>query len=175
MGERMFFWYVLRSKPGKELLLSRQIEANGIEDFYPSLRVHPVNPRARKFLPYFPGYLFVHIDLEAVGVSFFQWMPYSLGLVCFDSQPATVPEPLLWAIRLRVEAINATGGEQWIDLKAGDAVTIQDGPFAGYEAVFDTRLSGTQRVVVLLKLLQAERVRLELPDAHIRRKRRQAK
>lgn len=117
----------------------------------------------------------MHIDLEAVGVSFFQWMPYSLGLVCFDSQPATVPEPLLWAIRLRVEAINAAGGEQWIDLKAGDAVTIQDGPFAGYEAVFDTRLSGTQRVVVLLKLLQAERVRLELPDAHIRRKRRQAK
>jgi transcriptional antiterminator RfaH len=38
--------------------------------------VRPVNPRARKTRPYFPGYLFVQADLAAVGLVEFRWMPH---------------------------------------------------------------------------------------------------
>ena len=55
------------------------------------------------------------------------------------------------------------------DLHAGDTVTIQDGPFAGYEAIFDTRLSGQDRVRVLLNLLQKRQMPLELEGRQIRR------
>jgi transcriptional antiterminator RfaH len=163
-------WYVLRSKPNKEMVLWREASVRGVECYYPFLRVQPVNPRSRKIRAYFPGYLFVQAELERVSASSFQWMPFSSGLVSFGGAPATVPDNMVQAIRRHVEAINAAGGEHGLDLKPGDAVVIQGGLFGGYEAILDARLSGTERVRVLLKLLQARQVSLDLPAAHVRKK-----
>jgi transcriptional antiterminator RfaH len=162
-------WYVLRSKPNKEMVLWRELSARGFECFYPCLRLKPVNPRSRKIRPYFPGYLFVYADIEQVGASTFQWMPFSGGFVSFDEVLATVPDNLIQAIRRHVEQINAAGGEQMAGLKQGDAVRIQGGPFDGYEGIFDARLPGRERVRVLLKLLQIRQVGIELPTAQIQR------
>jgi transcriptional antiterminator RfaH len=162
-------WYVLRSKPNKETALWRELTARGLECFYPQLRVRPVNPRSRKIRSYFPGYLFLHGDIEKVGSSTLQWMPFASGLVSFDTVPATVPDNLIQAIRRHVDAINAAGGEQFVNLKQGDVVVIQGGAFDGYEAIFDTRLAGTERVRVLLKLLRVRQMNLELPAAQIQR------
>ncbi|HMB22746.1 MAG TPA: transcription termination/antitermination NusG family protein [Anaerolineales bacterium] len=162
-------WYVVRSKPNKELALWRELTARGLESFYPQLRVRPVNPRSRRVRPYFPGYLFLHADIELVGTSALQWTPFSSGLVAFDGLPAIVPDSLVQAIRRHVDEINAAGGEQFVDLKPGDTVLIQGGPFDGYEAIFDTRLAGTERVRILLKLLRVRQINLELPAAQIQR------
>lgn len=164
-------WYVLRSKPNKELALWRELSARGWECFYPQLRVQPVNPRSRKVRAYFPGYLFLQIDIEQVGISAVQWVPFSSGFVSFDGGPAMVPDSLVQAIRRHVEEINAAGGEQFVDLKQGETVTIQGGPFDGYEAIFDTRVAGTERVRVLLKLLRVRQIKVELPDGQIQRRR----
>jgi transcriptional antiterminator RfaH len=164
-------WYALRSKPRKEEVVWRQVLSHDLEAFYPRLRVHPVNPRSRKLKPYFPGYLFVYADLEEVGHSLFQWMPHSLGLVSFGGEPASVPPNLINELRKRVEAINAAGGELFDGLKSGDKVKISDGPFVGYEAIFDTRLPGSERVRVLLALLGNQRqVPIELDASQIKRK-----
>lgn len=56
-------WHVLRSKPRKEAALARYARSNGHEVFYPTIPVKPVNPRASKIKPYFPGYLFVQTSL----------------------------------------------------------------------------------------------------------------
>ena len=95
-------WYALRSKPRKEEVVSKQARDQGFEVFFPRLKVHTVNPRARAIQPYFPGYLFVRADIDAVGMSIFQWMPHSVGLVCFGGEPAPVPDNLVHAIRQRV-------------------------------------------------------------------------
>jgi transcriptional antiterminator RfaH len=163
-------WYVLRSKPNKELILWRELLARGFDCFYPQLHVQPVNPRSRTIRPYFPSYLFVHSDIEQVGHSTFQWMPFSGGLVSFDGEPAAVPDSLIQAICRHVDQINAAGGEQLAGLKPGDVVLIKSGPFDGYEAIFDTCLEGTERVRVLLKLLRARQVGLELPAGQIERR-----
>jgi transcriptional antiterminator RfaH len=155
-------WYVLRSKPNKESLLWEQLGINNIEVFYPRLKVNPVNPRARKVKPYFPGYLFIHADLEQIAPSTLQWMPGAIGFVSFDSAPSVVPDSLIHAIQKRVDHVNAAGGEIFEGLKKGDVVTIESGPFAGYEAIFDTRISGTERVRVLLKLLQGKSTKMEV-------------
>jgi transcriptional antiterminator RfaH len=162
-------WYVLRSKPNKEMILWRELNVHGFESFYPQLRVKPVNPRSRKIRPYFPGYLFVHTDIEQVGASTFQWMPFSGGLVAFGDVMPTVPENLIQAIRRHVEEINAAGGEQLAGLKQGDVVMIQGGPFDGYEGIFDACLPGKERVRVLLKLLQVRQMGVELPTTQIQR------
>ena len=164
-------WYALRSKPRKENVVWRQVLALGYETYYPRLRVHPVNPRSRKLQPYFPGYLFVYADIEAVGLSTFQWMPHTIGLVSFGGDPAPVPENLIHAVRKRVEEINAAGGEVFDGLKPGDVVRISDGPFRGFEAIFDARLPGSERVRVLLELLGSRRqVPIELKAGQIERK-----
>lgn len=161
------FWYALRSKPQKEDVVWRQLQAKGVDVFYPRLRVNPVNPRAKKIKPYFPGYMFVNFDLEEMGISAFQWMPHALGLVTFGGEPSAVPEHLIYAIRNKVQAIVDAGGEKLDGLKPGDIVRVQTGPFAGYEAIFDERLPGTERVRVLLEFLNRRQVPVELLAAHI--------
>lgn len=164
-------WYALRCKPRKEDVVWQQVRSQGIESFFPRIKVVPVNPRSKKLKPYFPGYLFVEIDLEIVGHSTFQWMPHTLGLVSFGGEPAVVPENLIFAIRSRVEEINKSGGEVFDGLQSGDVIRIRNGPFAGYEAIFDDRLPGNIRVRVLLELLGSRRqVPLVLDAGQIERK-----
>src|SRR5271157_1421041 len=151
-------WYVLHSKPNKEEFLYDQLQANRLEAFCPHIRVQPVNPRARKIKPYFPGYVFVLLDLENVKTSALAWMPGANGLVSFDGHPANVPENLVHAIRRRVNEINTAGGELLESLRPGETVVIQDGPFAGYQAIFDSRSSGADRVRVLLTLLRKRQI-----------------
>ena len=165
-------WYALRSKPRKEEVVGKQVRDRGIEVFLPRLRVHPVNPRAQKVKPYFPGYLFVRADIDVLGLSTFQWLPHTVGLVSFGGEPAPVPDHMIYAIQKRVEEIAAAGGEIFDGLKPGDVVQINYGPFQGYEAIFDARLPGTIRVRVLLQFLSDRRVPVELDAAHIQQKKR---
>jgi len=163
-------WYIFHSKPLKENLLWEQLCLRKLETFHPRIKVQPVNPRARKERAYFPGYVFVRVDLEQVNWSTLHWMPGGTGLVAFGAEPAYVPDSLIQAIRQRVEQINARGGEPLEELKRGDPVTIRGGAFDGYEAIFDGRGSGNERVCVLLTFLQALQKRLVLPASQIERK-----
>jgi len=165
------YWYALRSKPRKEEVVWRQVLSQGFEIYYPRLRVNPVNPRSRKLRPYFPGYLFLQADLDDVGLSIFRWMPHTLGLVNFGGEPAIVPENLIHAIRKRLDEINSAGGEVFDGLQPGDPIYIVDGPFKGYEAIFDSRLPGRERVRVLLELLGNQRlVPIELRAGQIEKR-----
>ena len=163
-------WYALRSKPRKEEVLWKQLLARDIEVFFPRIRVHPVNPRSRKLRPYFPGYMFVHVDLDEVGLSKFNWMPFAIGLVSFDGEPAVVPENLVHEVRTRVEEIAAAGGEFYDGLQPGEPVRISSGPFAGYEAIFDMRLPGSERVRVLIQMLTDRNMPVELKAGQVERK-----
>jgi transcription antitermination factor NusG len=126
---RMKRWYVLESKPQKEILLYEQLRLRAMEVYYPRVRVKPANPRARKIKSYFPGYLFVHIDLDLVGISSLQWVPGAHALVNFGGEPAFVADSVLQSIRMMVEKNNADGSYFHGGLKPGDVVSINDGPF----------------------------------------------
>jgi len=163
-------WYVVRSKLRKEEFLAEQMQMRKMEIFDPLIRVQTVNPRARKIKPYFPGYVFVHLDLEKTGKFSVQYIPGAAGLVSFGGEAAEVPDGLIHAIRHRVDEINGAGGELFEALKIGGTVVIHSGPFAGYEAIFDARLPGSDRVRVLLKLLKNRQMLVDLPAGQIRPK-----
>jgi transcription elongation factor/antiterminator RfaH len=163
-------WYALRSKPRKEDVLWRQIKAQDYEIYYPRIRVQPVNPRSKKVRPYFPGYMFIRVDLEEVGKSTFNWMPHAIGLVSFGGEPAWVPDNLVHAVRKRVDEINEAGGEIFDGLQEGDEIRIKEGPFAGYEAIFDARIPGSERVRVLIQMLSDRQVPVELRAGQIDKK-----
>lgn len=163
-------WYVVRSKTRKEEFLAEQMQMRKIEIYHPRIRVQTVNPRARKVKSYFPGYVFVRLDMEANGKSSLQFIPGAAGLVEFGGESADVPDGLIQAIRHRVDEINAVGGELFKELNKGEPVVIHSGPFAGYEAIFDARLPGSDRVRVLLKLLKHRQLQVDLPAGQIRPK-----
>ena len=146
-------WYVLHSQPRKEFLLLELVLSKGIHCFLPYLKIQPVNPRCRKKIPYFPGYIFVNTDLEKVGLSTFQWMPYAIGLVSFDGIPASVSNEVVNSLISHINFINSKEEISEPILKPGENVLIQSGIFAGYEAIFDSKLAGRTRVRVLLKMM----------------------
>lgn len=155
-------WYTLHSKPNKEALLWEQLELLNLKCYYPRLKVKPINPRSRKIRPYFPGYLFVNVDLELTGVSTLNWMPFASGLVSFDGSPAVVSEAVISSLRQRIGDILDAQDELFNSIKSGDKVLIQAGPLQGFEAIFDVRLPGKERVQLLLKLLNGRQVRLQV-------------
>ena len=158
----MIRWYVMHSKPRKEAFLRERLRIQRVEVYCPSIRVNPVNPRARKEQPFFPGYLFVHVDLEKIPISEFRRMSGSIGLVSYGGEPAYVGDALIREIQKQIEEI-ADSTSNYVDrFRPGDLVVIKDGPFATYKAMFDCRLSGSDRVRVLLELLQDQKIRLEL-------------
>jgi transcription elongation factor/antiterminator RfaH len=167
-------WYVLHSKPNKEELLWEQLTLRKVEAFYPRIRVHPVNPRSRQVRPYFPGYVFVHVDLEQISPASLQWMPGATGFVSFDNQPSMVPDALIPMLKKRIEEINLSGGEIVDGLQQGDLVQIRSGPFAGYEAIFDAQLAGSERVRILLKMLQGQSAKMEISASQLERRKKRA-
>ena len=159
-------WYALRVKPHKERTVSRLLLARDVELFFPTLRVQPKNPRSAKEKPYFPGYLFVKADLEVSGINTFSWVQGTHGLVSFGNIPAVVPEPLILELKRRMEILNAQQ-VGCFEFESGTPVRIVSGPFAGYEAIFDVGLPGSERVQILLAFLSSYPQILKLNAADV--------
>ena len=162
-------WYTIRSKPHKERSLYGELLARGIETFYPQLRVNPVNPRSRKLVPYFPGYMFIHVDLEDTGLRPMNRIPYSIGLVMFNDYAPTVPEKLLQKIDQKLQSISIAGGETFFEIQPGDTIKLVNGGFEGYEAIFEERLDGSDRVRILIKMLSDRYVSAEVDAGMIKK------
>lgn len=163
-------WYALRSKPNKELFLYGQLLSHHIETYLPLIRARVVNPRARRLKPYFPGYLFVHLDAATTKMSELFWMPGSAGLVAYGSEFPQVPPQLISAIQKQIATLEHDSANPAPRFHHGDRVRVQGGPFHGYEAIFDACLSGHDRVRVLLKYLQGRQLPVELSASQLQAK-----
>lgn len=161
-------WYTLSVKPHKERSVAQLLSLKEeLEVFFPSLKVTPVNPRAAKVRPYFPGYLFVRLDLETAGGNALEWIPGVHGLVRFGGIPATMPEHVVHALRKHLQNLGQQRTE-WARpvFRKGERVQIISGPLSGYEAIFEGQLDDQERVRVLLACLNrhhhARRIKLDL-------------
>jgi transcription antitermination factor NusG len=147
-------WHAVHTKPHKEFMVRAALSAvEDVQVFLPTLHVKPVNPRSRKIRPFFPGYLFVQVDLVQVGLSAIQWNPGVVRVVTQGDQPIAIPEPVIEQVRRRVEEVQARGDNPFDRFQHGDCVRITRGPFEGYEGMFDTRLQGRERVRILVEFL----------------------
>jgi len=163
----MMHWYALHCKPRKEQVVYEQLLVRAIEVFYPRIPSGNTNRYKPRMKAYFPGYIFVHADLEQLGITSLQWLPGVIGIVTFGGIPAHVPNSLINAIRSRITRINNTSGDIAEGIKPGDMVNISDGPLAGHKAIFDSRLSGGERARVLLTLLNHQTIQIQLPISQL--------
>ncbi len=164
----MKHWYVIRSKHRNEVLLWHQLCSRCIEAYYPRIFNLGTNPLAAKAKSYFPGYMFVHIDLDTQAQSALQWMPGAMGFVTFGGEPAYISDSILHGIQERVDQMNRVQLDPCSGMKQGDEIEIYSGPFAGYRGFFGTHLSDRDRATVFLKFIRDQQMRLELPVTQIR-------
>jgi len=163
MVEKMVGWYVMHSKPQKEQFLFNQLRSHRIETYLPMLHTHTTG----KARPFFPGYLFICVDVAITGISELLWIPGSKGVVCYGGTPANVPEQFIEQLKHKMETIESEPALRKMPYKHGDMVRLCSGPFEGYQAVFNQYLPEQDRVRLLLKTLAENSVYLEVPAAQL--------
>lgn len=143
-------WYLLQCKPRQDFRALEHLENLGFECLLPTHHVERLRNgqwlRQEKAL--FPGYLFIELDTQQDN-----WMPIRSTrgvnqIVRFGENPLPVPSTIINYLRQRNAPL-----EQ--ELQPGDKVTINWTGTNGIEAIYLAK-DGTQRVILLLKLLQRE-------------------
>lgn len=145
-------WYTIRAKHGKEVVVENKLKNLNLEVFLPWLRSRRrVGSRYQWLLvPLFPGYLFCRLDLFLSGKSA-RYVPGVKDFVRFGNR---IPEVEGDAIRtIQDRCPNGVAQIKPKIYRAGEPVIIKEGPFSGFEGVFDREMKGSDRVAVLLELL----------------------
>jgi transcriptional antiterminator RfaH len=147
-------WYVIQTKPHKEFMVRDALaRLQDVQAYLPTLRVKPVNPRARKVRPFFPGYLFARVDLSRVGLSAIHWNPGIVRMLGNGDEPVAISPHVIDKIRDRVGEIQQEEAFARGRFRKGDRVRVTTGPFEGFEGMFDTRLGGQTRARILVEFL----------------------
>jgi transcriptional antiterminator NusG len=156
-------WYVIQTRSRHEAKVESILLDKHLECFLPR-RTVPSRRRDRKRLlevPLFPGYLFVHADLEP---QIYYDIIKSPGVVRFlGSRAGITPVPAE-----TVEAIRTTvaSGQPYYPcpyLERGMRVQILEGPLAGVKGIILQKREKKRRLVIAVELFRRA-VAVELED-----------
>jgi len=171
-------WYVVHTRPRKELLVTSLLEEDRVlEVFLPQVtQTRRGKDGARtEMQPLFPGYLFVRpnpketdpdeSDKAALNPRTINRTPGVVRVVALGDQPQPMDAAVVDAIRQQVEKLDDQGGLPQHPYKPGDPVRLTRGPLQGLEAVFQGPMKPIQRVQVLLEFLgQQQTVDVDVED-----------
>jgi len=157
-------WYLVRTKSGKERWVSDQLTAILPEVFLPMLeaRVPRWGRLAWSVMPLFPCYVFARFDLQARYFDV-KYMLGVQGIVSAGCDPLTVP--MLVVEEIKERGVNGIVKVQPREFDNGESVRVVDGPFRGFDAIFERYLSGAERVAILLSAVEANGLRVVLPSS----------
>lgn len=144
-------WYVVHTHPKQEDRTSTNLTTWGIETLAPRLQVNKVNEFSGKVShiprPLFPGYIFSRFKYNDV----FHRVRYTRGvhsLVSFNNTPAVLDDEIVELMRSQ---IGKDGFVKTMDqLEPGDEVIIKNGRFENFCGVFESGISDSDRVRILL-------------------------
>src|SRR5262249_31093475 len=139
-----------------------RLEQDGFSAYLPLLRQWPPPAVGSEVGAMFPGYVFVraaagtfHRVNRTAGVR---------GFVTFGGEPAHLDESVVDFLRAQE---GPDGVTRAVPPAPGREVLITDGPLRGLVAILEQRLTGRQRVLVLLEMLQRQ-TRVEMPERWVR-------
>lgn len=149
-GERR--WYAVQTQPQREALAAEQLGKQAFEVFFPRQRktVRHARRITERTAAYFPGYLFVRLDLDRD-----RWRAVNgtfgvRGLVMAGERPRPAPKGLIEALSERVDSAGFLAAPP--TCAPGDQVRLVAGPLADLIGTLD-RLEGPARVRVLIELV----------------------
>lgn len=146
-------WFLVSTQTGREDLAALHLSRQGYRPFVPSSwrTIRHARKIRTERAAYFPGYLFVPLDLERDC-----WRPIDgtigvLRVVKANGRPLPAPRGLVDAL---IAMTDATGSLDLVGAapKPGQSARIIRGPFADQLVTIDS-LKGAERVRVLLQLM----------------------
>lgn len=156
-------WYCVRSTVGYEIraaeLLARLspetvLSTGEIEVYCPLIR-KSMSVAGKKRLvtgSLFPGYFFARFNLTTAS-RYVSSRPGIIGLVRFGDRPTPVADSVIDELKeTDFEAL----AESLSSFTPGQTLVIQDGPFAGMEAQFVTKMNDGHRALLLLEYLNRQ-------------------
>lgn len=160
-------WYAVYTNPKQEDRAAYNLNAWGVETFAPKIRSRRYNEFTGRPVdtpkPLFPRYIFARFTLTES----LHKICFTRGIrsvVSFGGEPTRVDDAIIQAIRMR------TGSDGLIrmddELKYGDEVVIKSGPFKSLVGVFERELSDSDRVSLLLKMINYQS-HIVLPRDHV--------
>ena len=157
-------WYVLRTEPHAEYLAAAQLNRDGIEVFFPRVKV--IYPRrGHADTPLFPGYIFLRWDPENGGWPTFRAVHRVLGLVVFGGVAPTIPEPVISELAERLTNINEGGGV-WRRYRPGEKVRVVSKSIESLAEIVEEAKSSRSRAKVLLEFM-GRMVQAQVPWEHL--------
>jgi transcriptional antiterminator RfaH len=153
-------WFVVYCKPHKEAFAQLHLERRGIEVFVPMLRLPEYLERRRRVVPLFPGYMFVNVDIERE-FSTVAWAPGVSRFVSPKGSPAPIDRDVVAFLKSHADEAGVVTARP--DLRVGQSVEITAGPFDGLIGIIQRPPNARGRVKVLMKLLNQQPVRVEVP------------
>lgn len=141
-------WYVIKTKPKKEIKVVCQFKQAEFEHFYPQMR----GVGAPKAL--FPSYLFLKADLDQPGILRMVQFTRGVSRILGDAEgPRLVPELIVQTLQERTR--DGMLIEQDLLFKEGDPVIIKRGILKDLIGIIEKNLSDQGRVKVLFKWLNS--------------------
>lgn len=146
-------WYAVHTHPKEEERANINLKAWGFKTLSPLVReIRPrkgSNKPSVHVKPLFPQYIFVHF----VASSYLSRVWFTRGVhnvVHFGDSIAPIDDEAIALIESQLGADNVV---RLGELKCGDKVRVNRGPFQSLTGVFEKNVNGTERVMILLEAI----------------------
>jgi transcriptional antiterminator RfaH len=151
-------WFAVRTKRFRETLASSGVAALGLEAFLPMIKVESAKDVVIRCnsKPLFPGYFFARFN-SAISLQAVESARGVVHVIKSGVLPVPVDDEIVREIQDRVEA-DGLICLQKRELKIGERVSIQEGPFAGMMGKLEAELDDRRRVAILLETLWNARI-----------------
>ncbi|MGO1295957.1 MAG: transcription/translation regulatory transformer protein RfaH [Vibrio sp.] len=160
-------WYLLYCKRGEQRRAKLNLENQGVECYYPEVRVEKVLRNKRQVVkePLFPSYVFICFDVE-LGPSFTSIRSTRgvVDFVRFGAQPKCISEQLVSDLQ-SVEEQGLLVVQKQVPQK-GEQMMVTGGQFAGIEAVYQEP-DGETRSIMLVKMIN-QKVELSIDNKNFK-------
>ncbi len=145
-------WYVVHCKTGREKSTSAMLQVNlGLIVYVPEKRIW--RKGHSRFIPLFPGYFFIQVDLQQTPLSQINTSQGVLRLLGYEGAAQAVPSHLVEALRGEIARLNEYYATLNHGFRPGDTLYVREGPLSGLESVFVGPATPGKRVQVLLHFL----------------------
>jgi transcriptional antiterminator RfaH len=149
-------WYVVYCQTRQEVRADLNLRRQGFDSWLPRLR--QTRRHARRidnvFVPLFPGYLFVNLDLDRQPWRSINGTFGVRRLLCENERPAPLAQGFIETLRETVDEAGLVAVPS-DTFKSGDNVRLIAGPFADMVGTL-ARLTDKDRVAVMLNVLGRE-------------------
>jgi len=144
-------WYTVYSKPQKEEFAQSQLRLKGLEVFLPKLLLSNNSKKRKRIVPLFPNYLFTRINIHSAEYGYTIWSPGVKRIVSFNGVPAPIDSDIVDFLMKQTNTEGLIPARS--NLRVGQEVRINGGPFDGLTGIIQEPPNAKGRVRVLLTLL----------------------